>query len=181
MTDQTTTTTDQDDEFFDDTTVDFPAVKHLAPGVRQGFGDGRLVAIWALSNHTGKGNNGPYDYTESITLALDDGPNGDQHNDMVGPAPFRVPMRHSTGYIQTKLKDRVDGVSAKGVPLRFRPLIGRVNTQASKNNADVAAFGLEPKADSDTPTVMKYKDLIVSINKELEAKATKAEDDSAFE
>lgn len=171
-----------EDEFYDDTTVDFPSVKNLAPGVRDGFGPGRLVAIWAISNGEAPGKRGkPYGYTETVTLALDDGPDSDRYDELVGRAPSRVAMRHSTGYIHTKLKDRVTGKNGDGVPLRWRPLIGRVNTQPSNDNEDVAAFGLAPKEPSDVAIIQRHKALIISINKEMEANEAKAEDKAAFE
>jgi hypothetical protein len=173
-----------EDEFYDNATDAFPSVEHLAPSVPPNFGDGRLVAIWALENGQAKSktDGSVYGYTQTITLALDDGPNGDQINEMVGPAPFRVPMRHSTGYIHSKLKDRVTGKNQKGVPLRFRPYLGRVNTQVSKASKNQAAYGIVPATEQEiADVVMRHKALIVSINKELEAEALKAENDTAFE
>lgn len=181
MTDNVNTSTGEDEDFYDDATSAFPSAEHLAPTVPPNFGEGRLVAIWAISNGEAKGNNGVYGYTETITLALDDGPDGDQANEMVPAAPFRTDMRHSTGYIHGKLKGRVTGKNAKGIPLRWRPLIGRVNTKASTNNKNVAAFGIAPKTDDDMVIVNRYKSLIIEINKELEAVEKEAENSDAFD
>lgn len=184
MTEQQTTNqsgTDEDeDDFFDAATSSFPSVEHLAPSVPPKFGVGRLVAIWALENGVGKGNNGPYPWTNTITVALDDGPEGDQANDMVPAAPYRVEMRHSTTNIQGKLRGRVDGKDQKGRPLRFRPTIGRVNTQASQNNKNVPAYGLAEPTDEDMDIARRHKALIVSINQELEKAAQEHEDNAAF-
>lgn len=177
---QANQSTEDEEDFYDDATASFPAVEHLAPSLPPNFGPGRLVAIWALKNGTGKGTNGLYAYTETITLALDNGPNGDQVNEMVPAAPFRVDMRHSTGFIQGKLKGRVDGKNTAGVRLKYRPLIGRVNTQASSNNKNVPAYGLSEPTDADHDIVQRHKAMIISINKELEAKDKQAEDDQAF-
>jgi hypothetical protein len=172
---------DTTEEFYDDVTSEFPNVEHLAPSDAP-FGTGRLVAIWAKELGTGKGNNGPYGYVETITLALDNGPDGTQVHEMVGEAPYRVEMRHSTGYLYNKLKGRVTGKHPKtGVPLKFRPLIGRVDTQASQSNKKVAAYGWKPMTDEDKVIVDRYKDMIISINKELEAEAEGASDAEAFE
>lgn len=170
-----------ENEFYDEATSAFPSVEHLAPSVPPAFGDGRLVAIWAKENGTAKGNNGPYAYTETLTLALDDGPDGDQFNEMVPAAPFRVDMRHSTGFIQGKLRSRVDGKTQTGTPLAWRPLIGRINTKASSNNKNVPAYGIAPPTDEDKAIVEKHKALIISINKEMEAAADKAEHSAAFD
>jgi hypothetical protein len=177
VTDNVNTPVD-DDEYYDDTTVDFPNVEHLAPSTPPNFGEGRLVAIYALKNGMGKGDNGEYPFTETITVALDDGPEGDQVHELVGAAPFRVEMRHSTGYIHAKLAKRVDGKHPKsGRPLRFLPLIGRVNTQTSKKSKNQPAFGLAPKTDDDLVILERHKPLLKAITAELEA-AEKAKDDA---
>lgn len=169
-----------EDDFFDAATSTFPAVEHLAPSIPPKFGAGRLVAIWALENGTSVGNNGPYAWTQSITVALDDGPNGDQVNDLVGKAPFRVEMRHSTSNIQGKLRGRVTGKTQSGIPLKYRPVIGRVNTQASSANKNVAAYGLSEPTEADMDIARANRALIVSINKELEEADSKSEDQAAF-
>ncbi|MET0417852.1 MAG: hypothetical protein ABW022_17730 [Actinoplanes sp.] len=168
-----------DDEYYDDATAAFPSVEDLAPSNAPDFGEGRLVAIYAKSNGERKGNNGDmYGYTETITVALDDGPDGDQVTEMVGPAPYRVDMRHSTGFIHAKLKSRVEGKHPKsGRPLKYLPLIGRINTQPSTQNKKVPAYGLAPKTDDDLVTLERHKALLKSITAELEA-ADKAKDDA---
>jgi hypothetical protein len=170
------------EEYYDDVTNAFPAVEHLAPPLPP-FGLGRLVAIWAKEVGTAKGNNGdPYTYVETITVALDDGPNGDQVHELVGPAPYRVDMRHSTGYLTAKLKARVTAKHpVSGVPQRFRPLIGRVDTQPSKNNKNLAAYGWKPMTEDDKAIVEQHKDLIISINQELEQAAEDEKNAAAFE
>lgn len=172
-----------EDEFYDDATSAFPSIEHLAPSVPPNFGAGRLVAIWAKENGTAKSstNNKDYGFTETITLVLDDGPDGDQVNELVPAAPQRLDLRHSTTGLYSRLRLRAEGVNAKGVPLRFRPMIGRINTQASRNNKNVPAYSIAEPTDADREIVMKFKDDIVAINKELEAKAAKSEDDAAFE
>ena len=181
MTEQTNTPAE--DEFYDDATSAFPSIEHLAPSVPPNFGAGRLVAVWAKENGTAKSstNNKDYGFTETVTLVLDDGPDGDQVNELVPAAPQRLDLRHSTTGLYSRLRLRVEGVNAKGVPLRFRPMIGRINTQASRNNKNVPAYSIAEPADADREIVMQFKDDIVAINKELEAKAAKSEDDAAFE
>jgi hypothetical protein len=169
---------DDEEDFYDDATAAFPSVEDLAPSDAP-FGEGRLVAIYAKSNGQRKGNNGDmYGFTETITVALDDGPEGDQVTEMVGAAPYRVDMRHSTGFIHAKLQGRVEGKHPKsGRPLKYLPLIGRINTQASQQNKKVAAYGLAPKTDDDLVILQRHKALLKGITAELEA-ADKAKDDA---
>lgn len=179
---QTNQVAASDDDFYDAATEGFPSVEHLAPSLPPNFGPGRLVAIWARENGMAKSRTDgkPYPYTETVTLALDDGPNGDQHNDMVGPAPFRVDMRHSTGYIHGRLKGRVTGKNQKGVPMRHRPYIGRINTQVSNASKNQAAFGIEAPTAADLAIAEQYRDLIISINREMEEADRTEANEEAF-
>jgi hypothetical protein len=171
-----------EDEFYDDATSDFAKIEHLAPSTPPNYGAGRLVAIWALKNGERKNDEGKlYPWTETVTLVLDDGPDGDQASEMVGTAPVRLDgLQHSTTGLVARLSKRVEGVNAKGVKLKYRPMIGRVNTQASKKNKNVAAFSIAEPTDDDRKIVQQYKDLIISINQELEAKDAKSADENAF-
>lgn len=188
-----------DDEYYDEATNDFPSVDDLVPLADKKNPDtvGRLVAIWARSNGTDKGENGDYGYTESITLVLDDGPDGDQFTDLIPSAvgdPIRLELRHSTAGVHSRLKPRVEGMSkvrrdpetkeviAPAVPLKYRPLLGRMNTKAStKYKKGSPAVSISALSDADKVIVNQYADLIRSINKELEAKDKGAADAEAFE
>lgn len=176
--------TTSEDEFYDDATESFPSVEDLVPLANSKNPDsvGRLVAIWAISNGQAKGENGMYGYTETVTLVLDDGPEGDQATDLVGVAPQKLNLRHSTMGIHSRLAPRVEGTNKAGVPLRFRPMIGRVNTKAStKYKKGSPAVSISAPTEADQEIIQQHKALIISINKEMESKATKAEDEAAFE
>lgn len=175
--------TEDDEEWMDGASSEFAKIKHLAPGVRDGFGAGRLLAIWAQSAGERKGEGGkPYAFVETLTLVLDDGPNGDQVTELIGKAPVRLEkFQHSTEGLVARLNPRINGVNAKGIPLRFRPMVGRLNTQPSSRNEDVAAFSIsEPTAD-DMIRARAHKELIMSINSELEKAAAAKEDTAAFD
>jgi len=183
------------DEFYDDASSEFPSVDDLSPLASSSNPKtvGRLVAIWAKANGTRKGDNGDYGFTDSLTLVLDDGPEGDQYTDLVGPAPVEVELQHSTAGIHSRLKPRVDGwskarkdadgnVIAPSVPLKFRPVIGRINTQAStKYKKGSPAFSISEPSEADREIIKANKDLIISINERLATAAEGAEDAKAFE
>lgn len=181
------TTAGQDEDFYDDATSAFPSVEDLAP--QDGMGEGRLVAIWAKSNGTAVSatSGKPYGYTETLTLVLDDGPDGGVYTELIpstggGDEPARLELRHSTTGIHSRLRPRVEGKHSKtGVPLRWRPMLGRVNTQASKANKKVPAYSISEPTDSDRELIQRHKALIVSINQELEKAESEAADAAPFE
>lgn len=195
VTDSVNTTAQGDEDFYDDASSLFPKAEHLAPAGKP-FGPGRLVAIWPTGvKGTRKGTNGqPYTWVETVTLVLDESPNDQdwltgqngwdsQAAELVGPAPFRLDkFQHSTTGLVARLEKRIDGKNQAGVPLRFRPMIGRMNTQPSSVNKNVAAFSISEMTDEDRQgPLQRHKALIISINKELEAAAKNAEDSAAFD
>jgi hypothetical protein len=175
--------TDEDEEWMDAAKAGFPSMDDLAPLASSANPEtkGRLVAIWAKENGTAKGENGTYGYTETVTLVLDDGPEGNQVTELVGPAPVRLDLRHSTAGVHSRLKPRVDGTNAKGVRLRFRPMIGRIDTRAStKYKKGSPAFSIAEPTAEDMVIARKHKDMITAINQELEAAEAKSETEEAF-
>jgi hypothetical protein len=179
----TTAVTAEDEEWMDGASATFPKAENLAPSVPPNFGPGRLVAIWAQENGTRTNDKGKvYPYVQTLTLVLDNGPDGSQTDEVVGNAPVRLEdFQHSTGGLVARLSKRVTGHNAKGVPLKYRPMIGRMNTQPSSQNKNVAAFSISEPTQADMDVARKFKDMITSINAELEAADKKDEDAKAFE
>lgn len=199
MTENVNSTAGQDEDFYDEASEAFPSVDDLVPhaNAQNPNTDGRLVAIWAKENGIAKGENGPYGYTDTVTLVLDDGPMGDQFTDLVpsvaSDGPIRLDLRHSTMGVHSRLKPRVDGMSKAvkaedgtvlrpPVPLKFRPLLGRLNTKAStKYKKGSPAVSISAPSEQDKAVIAKWADDIRAINKELETKASQSEDAEAFE
>jgi hypothetical protein len=176
--------TDSTEEFYDDAANTFPSKVDLAPDgtFEHGqMGAGRLVAVWAVKNGVGTKDGKSYSYVDSITLVLDDGLDGTYFTELVGPAPQRIEMQHSTGGLVARLKGRVEGRNAKGVSLKYRPMIGRINTQPSKANAAVAAYSISPPTEDDRVVVDGFKKMIIDINQELESRDAEDSDTQAFE
>lgn len=178
MTDSTSTAS----EFYDDATDNFPKVSHLAPSVPPKFGEGRLVAIWVTGEGKRKNDEGEfYPYVETVTVTLDDGPDGalsgpgwdPEAEDLVGPGVNRLDkFQHSTGGLVARLTKRLTGKDKNGVPLRFRPMVGRLNTQPSKKNKNVPAYSIRPCTEAERAIVERHGDMIRAINKELETGET---------
>lgn len=191
---KSTTPTEVEEDFYDDATENFPSVDDLVP-LASGKNPetvGRLVAIWALENGSAQGEKEPYPFTETVTLVLDDGPDGDQVTDLVGPAPVELKLRHSTKGIQSRIGPRVDGwtrakrndageVTVPSVPMKWRPMIGRVNTKPStlyKKGSPAVSISLP--TDADRAIIEKHKALIKEINARMEAKDADNETAQAF-
>lgn len=184
------TAAQDEDEFYDDATSAFPKIEHLAPSVPPKFGPGRLVAIWARANGKRKNDRGEfYPYVDTITVTLDDGPDGNltgpgwaEDAAVTVPAGVqRIEMQHSTGGLVARLAKRVDAKNVKGVPLKYRPMIGRINTQASNANKNVAAYSISEPTEADRAVINAHKDLIISINRDVEAADQASKDDAAFD
>lgn len=196
MTDQVTSTT-VEDEFYDEATNEFPSVQDLVPGAHNQIKDtveGRLVAIWAKENGRQRKDDGStFPYTEGLVLVLDDGPNGDQATELIPAAPWEGQLRFSTGGLESRLSPRVEGMTkarrdddgniiVPSVPMKFRPLVGRVNARPSTKvkNGSPAISIAKPESAADKAIIMKFKPAIVEINQRLEAKAAEVEDGAAF-
>jgi len=189
--------TSEDEEWMDGASATFAKAEHLAPSLPPNFGDGRLVAIWAQENGTRKSTNPggkDYPFVSTVTLVLDEGTNGQdwltgangwdaEASTVIPAAPVRLDdFQHSTGGLVARLSKRVTGVNVKtGTPLKYRPMIGRMNTRASAQNKNVPAFSISEPTAADMVIARKYADMIKGINAELEAKDKKTEDQAAFE
>jgi len=186
--------TAEDSEWMDGASATFAKAEHLAPTIPPKFGPGRLVAIWAQSNGTRRNDKGKeYPYVSTLTLVLDDGPdakawaagtNGwaEDAASIVGPAPVRLEdFQHSTGGLVARLVKRVKGANAAGVPLKYRPMVGRINTQPSSNNKNVAAFSISEPTVEDMVIARKHAEMIKGINKEMEDKDKADETAEAFD
>lgn len=188
--------TDFENDFYDEATDQFPSINDLVPHANNRITeqvDGRLVAIWVKENGIGKGDNGPYPYTDAHVLVLDDGPNGDQATDLIPAAPWEGDLRFSTIGTNTRLAPRVDGMTpvrrddtgkviAESVPQKWRPMIGRINARPNQKQKNGSPpIGISSPTDADKPIIAKHKAAIIDINQRAEAKAKEAEDAAAFE
>jgi hypothetical protein len=173
------------DDFYDDATDGFAKVEHLAPSLPPKFGMGRLLAIWVTGEGKRKNDKGDfYPFVETVTVTLDDGPEGLDAPGWDEMAAELVPsgwnrldkFQHSTGGLVARLQKRLTGRNKADVPLRFRPMIGRINTQPSRQNKNVPAYSISAPTDEDRAIIEQYGDRIRAINVELERAATTGED-----
>lgn len=167
-----TTNTPEQDDFYDGAQSAFPSIEDL---------DGRLVAIWADSTDTRKGDSGMYPFVETDTMVLDDGEAGGVFTELV-PSVYDgedvVPLilegfQHSTTGLVSRLKPRIGR--------KVTPLIGRVNSQPSKVNKRVLAYSIATPDENDMATARSLRSVIVAHTEARRAAKQKSEDTAAFE
>lgn len=158
-------------ELFDDAKTEFPAKEDLKD---------RLVAIWATgktgerkSAATGKS----YGWVETITLVLDDGPDGSSSTELVPAAPQKLDnFQWSAAGLYSRLSQRVQG----GKPKTFKPMLGRINSRKNSVRGMADAWSISEPTDEDKAIAVKNADLLRKISAELQA-AQQASDESAFD
>jgi hypothetical protein len=182
MTDSTGTT--EDLELFDDAKEEFAGKEDLKD---------RLVAIWVTGKHGTRQGTGPgakpYDWYETVTLVMDDGPNwngfkvvdGEQREMLVASVEQDGPQRlnnfqYSQGGLTARLAPRVTGDK----PNTFKPLRGRINSRPNSVKGRSPSWSIATPTDADKATSLKYADMVREISAEMAA-AQAATDDSAFD
>lgn len=166
--------TDQkEDEFFDSATSEFPAKEDLKD---------RLVAIWNTGKEgtrTSQATGKSYPWVETVTLVLDDGPQGWNAVRWDGEANL-VPS------VATDGPQRLDGFqwSAAGIysraskrPIGGKPMIGRINSRKNSVKGMADAWSISEMTDEDKDIARKHLGLFHQIADEIQKK----QDDSAFD
>lgn len=189
-------------DLVDDAQEVFPAKEDLKD---------RLVAIWVTGKHGKRKGTGadakPYDWYETVTLVLDDGPAWDgfklvdnEKQEMLVPSvaedgPQRLDnfQFSQTGLTQrlsgrvhlSPVPPRVNGDPVVDKPKTFKPLLGRINSRPNKNKGFNASWSIGKPTAEDHELVNKNAALIVSITAEMEKGASivdaAAAEDSEFE
>jgi len=180
----TDTSTTEDLEFFDEATEEFPGKEDLKD---------RLVAIFVTGKHgqrkgTAPGSK-PYDWYETITLVLDDGPNWDGKKIVDGDkVPMLVPsvkengvqrldsFQYSQGGLTARLSQRVQGDK----PKTFMPLLGRINSRKNSQPGFSASWSIGKPTEEDKILAREHNELFRSVAAELE-NSLKPSDEDAFE
>lgn len=172
MTDET-----QTQEFYDEASEEFPG--------KEDFKD-RLVAVWVTGKKGTRQNadGKSYPWVETITLALDDGPDGDGATALVGPAPERVDkLQWSTNGMVARLEPRITKKDADGNPV-YRPMIGRVNSRKNRIKGRSDSWSIASPTETDKATADQYADLLKSITaevKEMRETAPDGDESNAFD
>jgi hypothetical protein len=176
------TDTTEDLELFDDAKEAFPAKEDLKD---------RLVLIWATgktgqrkSETTGKA----YDWAETVTMVIDDGPNGwnpvrsDGEPSLVPAVATDGPQvldgfQWSAGGLVSRIKQRI---GTDGKPSTFKPFLGRINERKNKNKGMANSWSISEPTDADKVTARKFGVQIKAVMDKLSKPPVVSEDD-AFE
>lgn len=166
----------QEDEFFDSATSEFPAKEDLRD---------RLVAIWNTgkegkrqSEVTGKS----YPYVETVTVVLDDGPQGWTGTRLDGDPNLVLSVAESG-------PQRLDGFqwSATGIYSRTvrrepygKPMIGRINSRKNKTKGMSDAWSIAECTPEDMEIARSHRDYIMRTTADLKAAHQQVSDDEAF-
>lgn len=193
MVNETTTNATTDDELFDDAQEEFPGKEDLRD---------RLVAIWVTGKHGVRKSDAPgsrpYDWYETVTLVLDDGPNWDGHKlvdderkpmlvpSVVAEGPQRLDgFQHTTTGLTSRLSGRVflspgapavNGPAVVDKPKTFKPMLGRINSKKNRVQGRSPSWSIAEPTDGDRATARGHADLIRSISRDLETAGQKAPD-----
>lgn len=174
----------EDLELFDEAQEEFPGKEDLKD---------RLVLIWPTGKHgQRKGTNGkPYDWYETTTLVIDDGPawtgkkivDGEQVPMLVPSVAEEGPQRlDAFQYSQGGLTARLANMVAGDKPKSYRPMLGRINSRKNSQPGFSASWSIgkptdEDRAKAKAPAITA---LIRQISADLE-KAGQPTDEDAFE
>lgn len=166
-----------EDEFYDSATSEFPAKEDLKD---------RLVAIWFTgktgerkSEATGK----VYPFCETVTLVLDDGPDGYQEVRTDGD-PNLVPSVEVNG--PQKLDDfqwSATGIYSRAVKREVggKPMIGRINSRKNKTKGMADAWSIAEMVPADVDVARRHRDAIMATTAAMAASKQSAEDRAAFD
>lgn len=173
----TTQAAEPEDEFFDEATETFPGKEDLKD---------RLVAVWALDRGMDKNDDGkPYPFVTSVTLVLDDGPNGWSPTSVkdgdtvpnlvpsVADGLTEIPLRWSTGGMVARLDPRVGNTT--------KPMIGRINVRKNKTSGRSPSWSISAPTEDDKATARAVASQIKAVTERLIAEANKAADAGAFD
>jgi hypothetical protein len=174
VTDVNTTAPAVDEDLFDEASEEFAS--------KEDFKD-RLVAVWVTGKKGTRQNadGKEYGWVETITLALDDGPDGESATQLVGSAPARQDnLQWSTEGMVSRLLPRITIKDANGNPI-YRPMIGRVNSRKNKVKGRSDSWSIASPTDEDKAVAVAHGALLASITAEVKAARETTDDTKAFD
>lgn len=146
----------------------------------------RLVAIWVTGKKGTRpgANSKPYPWVETVTLVLDDGPDGTSYTPLIGPALERLDkFQYSQGGLVARLEPRISKKDGDGNPI-YRPMIGRINSRKNKTKGYSDSWSISAPTEQDKALVDQHLDLIREITtevKEMREGAPDGDEANAFD
>lgn len=175
------TTTAPADEFYDDANEEFASKEDLKD---------RLVAVW-VTGKTGQRRNADgksYGYVETITMALDDGPEwtgkrADGTPNLVGLAPAQLDnFQWSTEGMVARLTPRINLKDGAGEP-NYKPMVGRINSRKNKVKGRSDSWSIAAPTEDDKVFLRKPEITaqLQRVTAEVKALREAAADSAAFD
>lgn len=199
---QNTGTTAPEDEFYEDAQDNFPS--------KWDFED-RLVAVWPTGKTgTRVGENGKeYPWIETITMALDDGPDGDKGEGLtgdreeflVGPAPAHAEgIQWSAAGVYSRVRPKLgktmlaekkdehgkvvtdrSGQAVMETVVDYRPVCGRINRRKNAKKGLADSWSLGKPTEEDRVILRAMADDIKKMTAKVKQDFEKSEDQAAFD
>lgn len=158
-----------DDDLFEPAKSEFPAKEDLL---------NRLVVIYPTGK-TGKrpasSGGDPYPWYETMTVVLDDGPDGTAATELVGPAPQVLRgFQWSASGLVSRLMVKPSNAEKVG------SLVGRINTMPNKIKGRTPPWSIAAPTEEEMALARQYADLCRSVRDEIKAMHQAAADENAF-
>ena len=157
-----------DDDLFEPAKSEFPAKEDLK---------NRLVAIYPTGKsgtRKSAANDKAYGWVETITVVLDDGPNGDSVTDLVGPAPQVLRnFQWSAGGIFSRVEQKMTNPSVPGT-------VGRINSRPNSKKGLADAWSISTPTEDEMAIARKFAAQCKAARDEIKAARQQLEDEAAF-
>jgi len=157
-----------DDDFFDDAKSEFPDKEDLKD---------RLVAIFAIGpvgQRKSEASGKAYDYVETVTVVLDNGPDGTSHSELVPEVEGLPVVLHgfqwSASGVVARTKPRV------GTELALRPVVGRINSMPNRRKGFSDAWSIAEPTDDDRRIVRDFRVSLLKIRDDIVAARERKDD-----
>lgn len=158
-----------DDDFFDDAKSEFPDKEDLKD---------RLVGIFAIGpvgQRRSEASGKAYDYVETVTVVLDNGPDGTSFSELVPEVTDGHPIvlhgfQWSASGVVARVKPRV------GTELAMRPLRGRINSMPNKRKGFSDAWSIAEPTDADRATSARFRPNLLKVRDDIVAARERKDD-----
>lgn len=164
-----------DDDLFEPAKTEFPAKEDLKD---------RLVAIYPtgkVGTRLSAANNKQYGWVETITVVLDDGPEGVSYTDLV---PLVNENEPGTPVVLRNFQWSAAGIFSRIDQKRTNPsvpgTVGRINSRPNSKKGLADAWSISTPTEEEMAIARKYADVCRAVREEIKAERQKLEDEAAF-
>lgn len=166
--------TPADDDLFEDAKETFPGKPDLKDRLVVVYPTG--VTGWRKSDIPG---NKDYEWFESTTVVLDDGPTGETYTDLVPSVAANGPQ------VLTGFQWTGSGFEARLRPLaadttKVRSMLGRINSRPNKIKGMSDSWSIAAPTEAEKATARKHTAVCAAARQAVAANRAKVQDEAAF-